>query len=180
MLIPMVAPRRVSFLAKSEYFETPGVKGRLMKAFFTAIGAVAVRRGEHRAARDSLDQALAVINSGNAFVIYPEGTRSLDGRLYRGRVGVGWLALKSGAPIVPVGIEGTQHLLPKGAKVPRLAPVAVRFGTPIDAAKLAFEGEPVAENPKARRAVADQVIAEIQKLSGQEYTAVYNERPVEV
>ena len=180
MLIPIVAPRRVSFLAKAEYFETKGVKGRLMKAFFTAIGAVAVRRGEHRAARDSLDQALAVINSGNAFVIYPEGTRSLDGRLYRGKVGVGWLALKSGAPIVPVGIEGTQRLLPVGAKVPRLVPVSVRFGEPIDATKVEFAGEPVAENPKARRAVADVVTAEIQKLSHQEYAGIYNERPAEV
>lgn len=180
MLIPIVAPRRVSFLAKAEYFETPGFKGRLMKAFFTAIGAVAVRRGEHRAARDSLDQALAVINSGNAFVIYPEGTRSLDGRLYRGKVGVGWLALKSGAPIVPVGIEGTQRLLPVGAKVPRLAPISVRFGEPIDATKVEFAGDAVAENPKARRAVTDVVTAEIQKLSHQEYAGIYNERPAEV
>lgn len=180
MLIPIVAPRRVSFLAKAEYFETSGLKGRLMKAFFTAIGAVAVRRGEHRAARDSLDQALAVINSGNAFVIYPEGTRSLDGRLYRGKVGVGWLALKSGAPIVPVGIEGTRQLLPVGAKVPRLVPVAVRFGEPIDATKVPFAGEAVAENPKARRAVTDAVTAEIQKLSRQEYAGIYNERPAEV
>ena len=180
LLIPMVSPRRVSFLAKAEYFETPGIKGRLMKAFFTAIGAIAVRRGEHRAAQDSLDQALAVITSGSAFAIYPEGTRSLDGRLYRGRVGVGWLALKSGAPIVPVGIVGTRELLPVGAKIPKMVRVSVRFGDPIDASKLNFVGEPVAENPKARRAVADEVIGQIQKLSGQEYAGIYNERPAEV
>jgi 1-acyl-sn-glycerol-3-phosphate acyltransferase len=180
MLIPMVAPRRVSFLAKAEYFETTGAKGRMMKAFFTAIGAIAVRRGEHRAAQDSLNQALAVITSGSAFAIYPEGTRSLDGRLYRGKVGVGWLALKSGAPIVPVGIIGTQQLLPVGAKFPRLVKVTVRFGEPIDASKLEFSGEEVAENPKARRAVADEVVAQIQKLTGQEYAGIYNERPAEV
>ena len=104
LLIPMIAPRRVAFIAKAEYFETKGVKGRMMKAFFTAIGAIPVRRGDHRAAMDSLDQSLAVINSGGAFVIYPEGTRSLDGRLYRAKVGVGWLALKSGAPIVPMAL----------------------------------------------------------------------------
>jgi 1-acyl-sn-glycerol-3-phosphate acyltransferase len=180
LLIPMVAPRRVAFIAKAEYFETRGFKGRFMKAFFTAIGAVPVRRGDHRAARESLDQALAVINSGCAFVIYPEGTRSLDGRLYRGKVGVGWLALKSGAPIVPVGVSGTREVLPVGSRVPKIVPVTVRFGQPLDAAKLDFPGEPVAENSRARRAVADAVVEEIQKLSGQEYAGVYNERPAEI
>jgi 1-acyl-sn-glycerol-3-phosphate acyltransferase len=180
MLIPMVAPRRVAFIAKAEYFETRGVKGRLMKAFFTAIGAIPVRRGDHRAAKDSLDQSLSVINSGGAFVIYPEGTRSLDGRLYRAKVGVGWLALKSGAPIVPVGVEGTQLVLPVGAKIPRIVPVSVRFGEPMYASKVEFPGEAVAENARARRAVADAVSVEIQKLSGQEYAGVYNERAAEL
>ena len=180
MLIPMVAPRRVAFIAKAEYFEGKGLKGRFMKAFFTAIGAVPVRRGDHRAAKESLDQSLAVINSGCAFVIYPEGTRSLDGRLYRAKVGVGWLALKSGAPIVPVGVHGTQQVLPVGSKIPKVVPVTVRFGQPIYAAKLEFPGEPVAENSRARRVVADAVQVEIQKLSGQEYAGVYNERPVEL
>ena len=180
MLIPMITPRRVTFIAKAEYFESRGLKGFLMKSFFTAIGAIPVRRGDHRAARDSLDQALAVINSGQAFVIYPEGTRSLDGRLYRAKVGVGWLALKSGAPIVPVGVEGTQKVLPVGAKIPKIVPVTVRFGPPIDPLKLEFPGEPLAENSRARRVVADAVITEIQKLSGQEYAGVYNERPAEL
>ena len=180
MLIPMVAPRRVAFIAKAEYFETKGFKGRFMKAFFTAIGAVPVRRGDHRAAKESLDQALAVITSGSAFVIYPEGTRSRDGRLYRAKVGVGWLALKSGAPIVPVAVQGTQEVLPVGSKIPKVVPVTVRFGQPIYASKLEFPGEPVAENSRARRVVADAVLAEIQKLSGQEYAGVYNERPAEV
>lgn len=180
MLIPMISPRRVTFIAKAEYFESRGLKGLLMKSFFTAIGAIPVRRGDHRAARDSLDQALAVINSGQAFVIYPEGTRSLDGRLYRAKVGVGWLALKSGAPIVPVGVEGTQKVLPVGAKIPKIVPVTVRFGQPIDPLKLEFPGEPLAENSRARRVVADAVITEIQKLSGQEYAGVYNERPAEL
>jgi 1-acyl-sn-glycerol-3-phosphate acyltransferase len=180
MLIPMVAPRRVVFIAKAEYFETRGFKGRLMKSFFAAIGAIPVRRGDHRAAKDSLDQSLAVINSGGAFVIYPEGTRSLDGRLYRAKVGVGWLALKSGAPIVPVGVQGTQKVLPVGSKIPKVVPVTVTFGQPIDASKLEFPGEAVAENSRARRAVADAVIVEIQKLSGQDYAGIYNERPAEL
>jgi len=180
LLIPMVAPRRVAFIAKSEYFETKGVKGRMMKFFFTAIGAIPVRRGDHRAAMDSLDQSLSVINSGGAFVIYPEGTRSLDGRLYRGRVGIGWLALKSGAPIVPVAVKGTREVLPVGAKLPKIVPVSVIFGEPIDALKLDLPGEPSADNSRARRAVTDAVIEEIQKLSGQEYAGVYNERPAEL
>ncbi|MBS2963022.1 1-acyl-sn-glycerol-3-phosphate acyltransferase [Actinocrinis puniceicyclus] len=180
IIIPMVASRRVAFIAKAEYFETKGLKGWLMKGFFTAIGAIPVRRGEHRAALDSLDQSLAVINSGGAFVIYPEGTRSLDGRLYRAKVGVGWLALKSGAPVVPLAVQGTQHVLPVGAKIPKRVPVTVRFGEPIDPSKLELPGEPVAENPRARRIVADTVIEQIQKLSGQEYAGVYNERPAEL
>jgi 1-acyl-sn-glycerol-3-phosphate acyltransferase len=179
MLIPIVAPRRVAFIAKAEYFEGPGLKGRIMAAFFTAIGAVPVRRGDHRAAQEALTTSLAVIESGVAFGIYPEGTRSLDGRLYRGKVGVGWLALKSGAPIVPVGVIGTEDLLPVGAKFPRPARITVRFGEPVYAAKLDFPGEAVAGNPRARRVVTDTVIAEIQKLSGQEYAGVYNERPAE-
>jgi 1-acyl-sn-glycerol-3-phosphate acyltransferase len=179
ILIPVVAPRQVAFIAKAEYFESPGLTGWLMKSFFHAIGSVPVRRGDHRAAQEALDTSLAVIESGTAFGIYPEGTRSLDGRLYRPRVGVGWLALKSGAPIIPVGLIDTQKLLPLGARIPRLHRVTVRFGAPIDASRVAFPGEPVATNARARRAVADAVVTEIQKLSGQDYAGVYNERPSE-
>ena len=180
ILIPLICPRRVAFLAKSEYWTTPGLRGRLMKGFFTGIGAVPVRRGDHRAAQAALDTALEVVEAGVAFGIYPEGTRSLDGRLYRARVGVGWLALKSGAPIVPVGLVGTNDVLPVGSKRPRLRRITVRFGEPIIASEVGFPGEAVAENARARRAVADAVVSEIGKLTGQEYTGVYNERPVEV
>lgn len=126
-----------------------------------------------------MDTALEVVESGVVFGIYPEGTRSLDGRLYRARVGVGWLALKSQAVIVPVGVVGTDEVLPVGAKVPRFKRITVRFGVPILASEVDFPGEAVAENPRARRAVADAVVTEIGKLTGQEYAGVYNERPVE-
>jgi 1-acyl-sn-glycerol-3-phosphate acyltransferase len=179
ILIPMVCPRRVAFLAKEEYWTSPGIKGWFMKGFFTGIEAIPVRRGDHRAAQESLDTALRVLESGVAFGIYPEGTRSRDGRLYRARVGVGWLALKSKAPIVPVGVIGTNVVLPVGAKVPRLRRIVLRFGEPILASEVPFPGEAVAENSRARRAVADAVVAEIGKLSEQEYTGVYNERPPE-
>jgi 1-acyl-sn-glycerol-3-phosphate acyltransferase len=178
-LIPMVAPRRVAFIAKAEYFETPGIKGLLMKGFFTGIGSVPVRRGDHRAALDSLDDSLAVIESGVAFGIYPEGTRSRDGRLYRGKVGVGWLALKSGATIIPTAVIGTQDLLPVGAKYPRLVRVTVRFGEPMELEDLDLPGGAAAGTARARRAVTDAVIERIQKLSGQEYAGVYNEKPAE-
>ena len=173
----MVCPRRVAFLAKEEYWTTPGIKGRFMKGFFTGIGAVPVRRGDHRAAQAALDTALEVVESGVAFGIYPEGTRSRDGRLYRARVGVGWLALKSKAPIVPVGVIGTNVVLPVGAKFPRMKKITLRFGEPILAWEVPFPGEAVAENSRARRAVADAVVSEIGKLTGQEYTGVYNEKP---
>ena len=180
ILIPLICPRRVAFLAKEEYWTTPGLRGRFMKGFFTEIGAVPVRRGDHRAAQEALDTALHVVESGTAFGIYPEGTRSRDGKLYRARVGVGWLALKSKAPIVPVGVIGTNEVLPVGAKFPRFRRITVKFGDPIVASEVSFPGEAVAENSRARRAVADAVVSEIGKLSGQEYTGVYNERPAEV
>jgi 1-acyl-sn-glycerol-3-phosphate acyltransferase len=179
ILIPLICPRRVAFLAKSEYWTTPGLKGRFMKGFFTGIGAVPVRRGQARASQAALDTAFEVVESGVAFGIYPEGTRSLDGRLYRARVGVGWLALKSGAPVVPVGIVGTNDVLPVGAKVPRFKRITVRFGEPIVAAELDFPGAAVAENARARRVVADAVVDAIGKITRQEYAGVYNERPVE-
>jgi 1-acyl-sn-glycerol-3-phosphate acyltransferase len=179
ILIPLITPRRVAFLAKSEYWTTPGIKGLFMKGFFTGIGAVPVRRGQARAAQAALDTALEVVESDIAFGIYPEGTRSLDGRLYRARVGVGWLALKSRAPIVPVGITGTNEVLPVGAKFPRMKRITVRFGEPIVASELSFPGEAVAENARARRVVADAVVEAIGKMTGQEYAEVYTERPVE-
>jgi 1-acyl-sn-glycerol-3-phosphate acyltransferase len=179
ILIPMIAPRRVAYMAKVEYWTTPGIKGLFMKGFFTGVGALPITRGEHRGAQAVLDQALEVVESGVAFGIYPEGTRSRDGRLYRARVGVGWLALKSGAPVVPVGLIGTPDILPLGAKLPRLKRVTVRFGEPILASEVDFPGPVAAENARARRAVADAVVDAIGKLTGQEYAGVYNERPAE-
>jgi 1-acyl-sn-glycerol-3-phosphate acyltransferase len=124
------------------------------------------------AAQESLDTALEVLKSGDAFGIYPEGTRSRDGRLYRGRTGVAWLALTAQVPIVPVGLIGTEDIQPVGASFPRLAKVTVRFGKPIAV-------EPYAGMPagKARRLLTDQVMAAIAELSGQERVDVYNEVP---
>jgi 1-acyl-sn-glycerol-3-phosphate acyltransferase len=134
VVIPVVAPRKVVFLAKEEYFTTAGVKGRLSNAWFTALGMLPVSRDDTRSALGSLQTALEVLERGEALGLYPEGTRSRDGRLYRGRTGVAQLALMSGAPVVPVGLIGTERLQPVGARLPRLVRVTVRFGAAISVA----------------------------------------------
>ena len=175
MVIPFVTPRKVAFLAKEDYFTSPGVKGTLVRAWFEGIGMVPVDRDDTKAAIASLDIALEILGRGEAFGIYPEGTRSRDGRLYRGRTGVGHLALTSGAPVVPVGLVGTEQIQPVGTTVPRLADVTVRFGEPMSFAD-AYTGVPLG---RARREVTDAVMAAIQKLSGQRFAGIYNERPLE-
>jgi len=175
VVIPAVTPRPVNFLAKSDYFEGRGVKGRLVKEWFTMFGAMPVDRDDSRAALASLDTALAVLSEGGAFGIYPEGTRSRDGRLYRGRTGVAQLALTSGAPIIPVGLLDTDRLQPVGSNRPRLVRVTVKFGAPIDV-EGSYDGVPPG---KARREITDTVMTEIQKLTGQEAAGVYNDRAAE-
>jgi 1-acyl-sn-glycerol-3-phosphate acyltransferase len=173
MVIPIVVPRPVAFLAKSEYFELPGLKGRFVKAWFEMLGALPVDRSDSKAAIASLDTALGVLAEGGAFGIYPEGTRSRDGRLYRGRTGVAQLALTSGAVVVPVGLQGTAEVQPVGSRRLRLVKVTVAFGEPIDV-RGQYDGVPPG---RARREITDRIMAEIQKLSGQEVAGVYNERP---
>ncbi len=114
IVIPMVMPRRVNFLAKAEYFQGRGIKGALMRGFFGGLGHIPVERGSGRAARAALDTAEQVLNGGGAFAIYPEGTRSLDGRLYRGHAGVARIALATGAPVVPVALIGTDQVQRNG------------------------------------------------------------------
>jgi len=172
MVIPIVVPRKVVFLAKEDYFTGTGVKGALVRGWFEGIGMVPVDRDDTRSALASLDIALDVLGRGEAFGIYPEGARSRDGRLYRGRTGVAHLALTSGAPVVPVGLIGTERLQPVGATVPRLARVTIRFGTPIDVGGR-FDGVPLG---RARREVTDEVMAAIHALSGQPLADGYNER----
>ena len=172
VVTPAVTPRPVSFLAKSDYFAGRGIKGRLVKAWFETFGALPVDRDDSKAALASLDTALSVLAEGGAFGIYPEGTRSRDGRLYRGRTGVAQLALTSGAPIVPVGLRDTDRLQPVGSNRPRLVRVTVTFGEPIDV-RGRYDGVPPG---RARREITDRVMTEIQKLTGQEAAGVYNDR----
>jgi 1-acyl-sn-glycerol-3-phosphate acyltransferase len=172
IVITLVAPRSVSFLAKSSYFTGAGFRGWISKSFFTAVGAIAVERGAGQAAQHALDSGLEVLRSGEAFSIYPEGTRSLDGRLYKGRTGVAWLALTSGALVVPVALTGTQDLQPVGSRIPRFAKVVVEFGAPLD---LSRHGS--ADSGRARRAATDEIMEAIHRMSGQELAGVYNEPP---
>ncbi|GGP41440.1 lysophospholipid acyltransferase family protein [Saccharothrix coeruleofusca] len=169
VVLPMVVPRRVSFLAKAEYFEGRGVKGALSRYFFSSLGHVPVRRGLGRAARASLDTAAAVLAAGQAFAIYPEGTRSLDGRLHRGRTGVARIALESGAPVVPVGIIGTDKVQPVGSKIPRICPVTIRFGEPLDFSRYAG----MQDSLPVLRSVTDEIVYRILELSGQDYVDSY-------
>lgn len=171
--IPVAAPRPVHFLAKSSYFEGSGISGALSRTFFESIGAIPVRRGAGQAALDALDQQRQLLEDGLSVALYPEGTRSTDGRLYKGRTGVAFLALQTGAPVVPVGLIGTDQVMPVGAKRPSLtARVTVRFGKPLD---LAPHGP--ASSGRARRLATDEIMAAIHGLSGQELAGTYNESP---
>ena len=171
IVIPLAAPRRVVFLAKSEYFTGHGLRGAVKRAMFTAVGSVPIERGTAGAAQEALDSALEILRDGLAFGIYPEGTRSLDGRLYRGRTGVAWLALTAGCPVVPVGLSGTQDIQPVGSRIPRIRKITIRFGKPLDFSYLQGTRPGL-----ARREATDAVMAAIHELSGQELVAHYNRR----
>ena len=173
--IPVAAPRPVHFLAKSSYFEGTGISGAIERSFFESIGAIPVRRGAGQAALDALDQQRVLLEEGLAVALYPEGTRSDDGRLYKGRTGAAFLALQTGAPVVPVGLIGTDKVMPRGAKIPSLRErITVKFGEPID---VSVHG--AATSGRARRLATDEIMAAIHALSGQELAGVYNEPPAQ-
>ncbi|HEY7596428.1 MAG TPA: lysophospholipid acyltransferase family protein [Actinophytocola sp.] len=172
-VISLVVRRPVRFLGKAEYFTSRGVRGRLMAAFVDALGFIPVERGNAHAGLAALNAGQNVLNNGGVFAIYPEGTRSLDGRLYRGHTGVAVLALTTGAAVVPVALTGTEKLMPRGGKIPRYAKVSIRFGEPMDFAQI------TERNLRARRRVTDEVMAAIRELSQQEYVDSYHRRPDE-
>ncbi len=166
ILIPLVVPRHVTFIAKAEYFTGKGIKGRVSRWFFTTMGNIPVDREDPRAGQRSLEDALEVLHRGGAFGIYPEGTRSRDGKLHEGRTGVAWLALTGQAPVVPVALVGTDKVQPVGRRFPRpYRGVTIQFGTPIDPSHQITSGMKPAQ---ARRELTDQVMASIQQMSGQE------------
>ncbi|WP_298991709.1 1-acyl-sn-glycerol-3-phosphate acyltransferase [uncultured Pseudokineococcus sp.] len=169
IFLPLVLDRRVTFLAKEDYFTGRGVRGRLTAGFFRGVGQLPVDRSGGAAGLASLRTGLAVLRSGELLGIYPEGTRSPDGRLHRGRTGAARLALESGVPVVPVAMIGTDVVQPVGRLVPSVRRVGLRFGPPVDLSRYAGG----ADDRFVLRAATDDVMRAIMALSGQEYVDVY-------
>lgn len=166
IFMPLVVPRKVTFLAKSEYFTSPGPKGLLKKLTFIALGQVPVDRSGGRRSEAALITGLQVLAEGKCIGIYPEGTRSPDGRLYKGRTGIARLAIESGAPIVPVAMFNTEKIQPTGQVVPNIKRVGMTFGEP-----MYFDGD--STDLQYLREVTDIIMKRIQELSGQEYVDQY-------
>ena len=169
---PLVVPRKVTFIAKAEYFTGRGIKGRLTKAFFAGTGCIPVDRSGGRAAQAALDTQLRVLRAGGVAGIYPEGTRSPDGRLFRGKTGVARLALESGAPVVPMAMLNSDEIQPTGQIVPNLGRVRIRFGAPLDFSRYAG----LAGDRFVERAVTDEIMYELMELSGREYVDMYAQK----
>ncbi|WP_405707237.1 1-acyl-sn-glycerol-3-phosphate acyltransferase [Streptomyces xanthophaeus] len=168
-LMPAILKRRITFLAKAEYFTGPGVKGRLTAAFFRSAGQIPVDRSGKDAGQAALREGLGVLAKDELLGIYPEGTRSHDGRLYKGKVGVAAMALGAGVPVVPCAMVGTFEIQPPGQKLPKVRRVTIRFGEPMDFSRYAgLEGERA-----VLRAVTDEIMYAILGLSGQEYVDRY-------
>ena len=166
---PLVVDRKVTFVAKAEYFTGKGIKGWLMRQFFAGTGTIPVDRSGGKAAQAALDTLLRVLREGGVAGIYPEGTRSPDGRLYRGKTGVARLALESGAVVVPVALLNTDEIQPTGTLIPRIRRVRMRFGAPLDFSRYtANRGDRFVE-----RAITDEIMFELMALSGREYVDVY-------
>jgi 1-acyl-sn-glycerol-3-phosphate acyltransferase len=167
--LPLVVRRRITFLAKSEYFTGTGMKGWLSRWFFNAVGQVPIDRTDADSAQAALNTAQRVLGQGKVLGMYPEGTRSPDGRLYKGKTGLARLALETQVPVIPVAMMGTDVVNPPGTSRLRFGRVTVRFGKPMDFSR--FEG--LAGNRFIERAVTDEVIYELMELSGQEYVDIY-------
>ncbi|MEU6813099.1 lysophospholipid acyltransferase family protein [Streptomyces sp. NPDC046831] len=168
-LMPAVLKRRITFLAKAEYFTGPGIKGRLTAAFFRSAGQIPVDRSGKEAGQAAIREGLGVLRRGELLGIYPEGTRSHDGRLYKGKVGVAVMALRAQVPVVPCAMIGTFEAQPPGKVVPHIHPVVIRFGEPLDFSRYAG-----LENEKTvLRAVTDEIMYAILTLSEQEYVDEY-------
>ncbi|MFD3487209.1 MULTISPECIES: lysophospholipid acyltransferase family protein [unclassified Streptomyces] len=168
-LMPAIIRRRITFLAKAEYFTGPGIKGRLTAGFFRGVGQIPVDRSGKEAGQAAIREGLGVLGKGELLGIYPEGTRSHDGRLYKGKVGVAVMAIRAQVPVVPCAMVGTFEIQPPGQKIPSIKRVTIRFGEPLDFSRYAG-----LENQKAAvRAVTDEIMYAILGLSGQEYVDRY-------
>jgi 1-acyl-sn-glycerol-3-phosphate acyltransferase len=172
IFMPLVVRRRVTFVAKQEYFTGTGFKGFLTRMFFVNTGCIPVDRSGGRAAQAAIDTGLRVLRAGNLFGIYPEGTRSPDGRLYRGKTGVARMALEAGVPVIPVAMLNTDVIQPTGTILPRVMRVGIRFGPPLDFSRYAGR----AGDRFVERAVTDEIMYELMALSGREYVDTYAQK----
>ncbi|WEO98810.1 lysophospholipid acyltransferase family protein [Streptomyces sp. FXJ1.172] len=168
-LMPTMLGRRITFLAKAEYFTGPGLKGRLTAFFFRSAGQIPVDRSGKDAGQAAIREGLGVLGRGELLGIYPEGTRSHDGRLYKGKVGVAVMALRAGVPVVPCAMIGTFEAQPPGKVVPNIHPVTIRFGKPLDFSRYAG----MEQERAILRAVTDEIMYAILTLSEQEYVDEY-------
>jgi 1-acyl-sn-glycerol-3-phosphate acyltransferase len=169
IFMPLMVPRRVTFLAKSDYFTERGIKGRLKRMFFTGVGQVPIDRSGGRASEAALLTGISILNEGGLLGIYPEGTRSPDGRLYRGKVGVAKMALQAGVQVIPVAMIGTFEVQPQGKVLPHIKRVGVRFGKPLDFSR--YTG--LDDDRFVLRSMTDEIMYELMSLSNQEYVDVY-------
>ncbi|MBO2989763.1 lysophospholipid acyltransferase family protein [Leucobacter tardus] len=167
--MPLMVDRRVYFLAKSEYFSGKGLKGWIVKNFMLSVGQLPIDRSGGKASEASLNTGLAVLDRGDVLGIYPEGTRSPDARLYRGRTGVARLVIESGAAVVPVVMIDTEKAMPIGAKIPKIRRIGTVIGKPLDFSR--FSG--MSTDRFVLRSVTDEIMLEIQRLSDQDYVDVY-------
>lgn len=169
VILPLVLDRKVSFLAKSEYFTTKGLKGWLTKTFLSATGMLPIDRSGGKASEASLNTGLRVVADGQMLGIYPEGTRSPDGKLYRGRTGVARMILEAGVPVVPVAMIDTEKVMPIGTKVPKIRRIGIIIGEPLDFSRFAgMEGDRF-----ILRSVTDEIMYALAGLSEQEYSDIY-------
>jgi len=169
IFLPLVVDRQIRFLAKSEYFTGRGLKGRIIRWFFLGVGQLPIDRSGGKASEASLNTGLDHLSSGGWLGIYPEGTRSHDGRLYRGRTGIARMVLEAGAPVVPVAMIDTEKVMPVGSKLPKVRRVGIVFGEPLDFTRFAgMEGDRF-----VLRSITDEIMYELSHLSGQEYVDVY-------
>jgi 1-acyl-sn-glycerol-3-phosphate acyltransferase len=175
LFMPLVIPRRVTFVAKAEYFEGRGLKGWIQRSFFGGTGQVPIDRSGGRASEGALRTGLRILGNGHLFGIFPEGTRSHDGRLYRGRTGIARLALEAKVPVIPVGVLRTDEVAPPGKIFGKLVRPVVRFGKPLDFNR--YEG--MESDRSILRAITDEIMYEIKRLSEQEYVDVYATRAKE-
>ena len=166
---PLLVPRRITFLAKADYFTGKGVKGWLTAKFFRGAGQLPVDRSGGRASEAALRTGLRVLSKGEALGIYPEGTRSPDGRLYRGKTGVARMALEAHVSVIPVVMIDTEKIQPPGRVIPKIGRVGVKIGKPLDFSR--YEG--MEGDRFVLRSITDEIMYELMELSGQEYVDVY-------